>query len=194
MCVACQSTSKWVSIKCYSVRNQNHWETWSKRHHWSQLHPWPLTSGCFRSLGLMHRMKYGWQALSAFIRASSDWRNWPIRVGERFLPSGPSCQVRGTKSISALQLTLSYLSTYTWLCILFIQSFNSIFNFLANYLNFFKPFSKLYQTLGFMLPCSSAMAILDGENYVIANVTLCHLISPYLISPYIISVVINIHV
>ena len=58
-----------------------------------------LTMGFLKSLGLMQRMKYGWQAVSVFIRESRDWRNWPVRVGTRFFASVACCQAQTNVTI-----------------------------------------------------------------------------------------------
>lgn len=53
-----------------------------------------LTMGFLKSFGLMQRMKYGWHTVRVFIRDSRDWRNWPVRVGTRFLLSAACCQTQ----------------------------------------------------------------------------------------------------
>ncbi len=46
-----------------------------------------LTIGFLKSLGLIQRIKNGWQAVRVFIKESSDWRNCPHNVGTRFFVS-----------------------------------------------------------------------------------------------------------
>ena len=57
-----------------------------------------LTIGFLNSLGLIQRMKKGWQLLKVFISKSRDFLNWVDNVGARFLVSEPIPMSSANKS------------------------------------------------------------------------------------------------
>lgn len=63
-----------------------------------------LTIGFLNSLGLMHRMKNGWQELSVFMSASRDFLNWVESVGVRLRVSAPMPMSSANSSLRNLLL------------------------------------------------------------------------------------------